>query len=175
MIGKVIKYDVKDINTDLIIPARYLVNSDSEYLAKHCMEDLDTNFIEKKNKFDYSVLVAGANFGCGSSREQAPIALKSAGMKCIIAPSFARIFFRNAINIGLPIVELQNIKAITTGDDLEIIFTKGIVKNLSKSIELIFNKIPSFIGEIISADGLVNFARHLILENEEENISQTSF
>lgn len=164
MIGKVIKYDMKDLNTDLIIPARYLTNSSSEYLAKHCMEDLDANFIEKTKKFNYSILVADANFGCGSSREQAPIALKSAGIKCIIAPSFARIFFRNAINIGLPIIELQNIKAITTGDDLEIIFTKGIVTNLSKSIELIFNKIPSFIEEIISADGLVNFARHLILE-----------
>ena len=166
MIGKVIKYDMKDINTDLIIPARYLTNSDSEYLAKHCMEDLDAKFVEKKNKFDYSVLVAGANFGCGSSREQAPIALKSAGMKCIIAPSFARIFFRNAINIGLPIIELSNIKAFSTGDELEIKFTEGIVKNLSKNVKINFNKIPSFIREIISADGLVNFARDLILKNK---------
>jgi 3-isopropylmalate/(R)-2-methylmalate dehydratase small subunit len=166
MIGKVIKYEIKDINTDLIIPARYLTNNNSKYLAKHCLEDLDAKFIENTKKFDYSILVADANFGCGSSREQAPIALKAAGIKCIIAPSFARIFFRNAINIGLPIIELQNIKAITTGDDLEIIFTKGIVKNLSKSVELKFNKIPLFIGEIISADGLVNFARHLILENK---------
>ena len=130
------------------------------------MEDLDVKFIEKKNKFDYSILVAGRNFGCGSSREQAPIALKSAGIKCIIAPSFARIFFRNAINIGLPIIELSNIKDFNTGDELEIIFDEGNIKNLSKKVEIKFHRFPSFIGEIISAEGLVNFARHLILKNK---------
>ncbi|GAH73317.1 unnamed protein product [marine sediment metagenome] len=109
MIGKVIKYNLKNINTDLIIPARYLINSDKNYLAQHCMEDLDRDFIKKVNEYNYSILVANSNFGYGSSREQAPLALKASGIKCIIAPSFARIFFRNSINIGLQIVELSNI------------------------------------------------------------------
>ncbi|MBW1985197.1 MAG: 3-isopropylmalate dehydratase small subunit, partial [Deltaproteobacteria bacterium] len=112
MIGKVIKYNLKNINTDLIIPARYLINSDKNYLAQHCMEDLDREFVKKVNESNYSILVANSNFGCGSSREQAPLALKASGIKCIIAPSFARIFFRNSINIGLQIVELSNIDDI---------------------------------------------------------------
>ena len=165
MIGKVIKYDMKDINTDLIIPARYLTDSDPDYLAKHCMEDLDAKFIENKNRHDYTILVAGSNFGCGSSREQAPIALKSAGIKCIIASSFARIFLRNAINIGLPIVELSNIELINTGDEIEIKFNDGIINNLSKDVEIKINKIPSFIEEILSKGGLVNYARSIILKN----------
>ena len=165
MIGKVIKYDMKDINTDLIIPARYLTDSDPDYLAKHCMEDLDAKFIENKNRHDYTILVAGSNFGCGSSREQAPIALKSAGIKCIIASSFARIFLRNAINIGLPIVELSNIELINTGDEIEIRFNEGIINNLSKDVEIKINKIPSFIDEILSKGGLVNYARGIILKD----------
>ena len=165
MIGKVIKYDMKYINTDLIIPARYLITSDSKFLAKHCMEDLDAKFIENKSKYGYTILVAGSNFGCGSSREQAPIALKSAGIKSIIAPSFARIFFRNAINIGLPIIECNNIKAINTGDELELRFTEGIIKNLSTNFEFSVKKMPSFIEEIVSDDGLINYARRIILKN----------
>ena len=105
--GKVIKYDEKNINTDLIIPARYLIKSDPDFLAEHCMEDLDKDFILRKDQIGASIIVAGPNFGCGSSREQAPIALKASGIKCIIAPSFARIFFRNCINIGLPIIEFK--------------------------------------------------------------------
>ena len=110
-------------------------------------------------------MVAGSNFGCGSSREQAPIALKSAGIKCIIAPSFARIFFRNAINIGLPIIEYSNIEEINTGDELELRFTEGIIKNLSTNIEFSVKKMPAFIEEIVSSDGLINYAKGLILKN----------
>jgi 3-isopropylmalate/(R)-2-methylmalate dehydratase small subunit len=162
MIGRVIKYDIKDINTDLIIPARYLTVSDPEYLALHCMEDLDADFVEKRERNEYTILVAGSNFGCGSSREQAPIALKSAGIKCIIAPSFARIFLRNAINIGLPITELPSIENIDTNDELDIKFKDGIIKNLSKGIEISVNKMPSFIEEIVSKGGLINHARSII-------------
>lgn len=165
MIGKVIKYDMRDINTDLIIPARYLTDSDPDFLAKHCMEDLDAKFIENRTKHDYTILVGGFNFGCGSSREQAPIALKAAGIKCIIASSFARIFLRNAINIGLPIIELSNIELINTDDEIDIKFNEGIIKNLSKDVEIKVNKMPSFIEEILSKGGLVNYARSIILKD----------
>ena len=163
MIGKVIKYDIKDINTDLIIPARYLTMSEPEYLAKHCMEDLDAKFIHKAKKFGYTIMVAGANFGCGSSREQAAIALKAAGIQCIIASSFARIFFRNSINIGLPIIEFNKIETINTNDVIEIIFTEGIIKDTSTKKEYQVKKMPSFLEEIISANGLINYARSKIL------------
>ncbi|MCK4286314.1 MAG: 3-isopropylmalate dehydratase small subunit [Candidatus Lokiarchaeota archaeon] len=165
MIGKVIKYDKKDINTDLIIPARYLTLIDPDYLAKHCMEDLDDKFIQNQKKFGYSIMVAGSNFGCGSSREQAPIALKAAGINCIIAPSFARIFFRNAINIGLPIIEFENIEMMKTDDDLEICFTEGIIKNISTKIEVQIRNLPSFLQDIISVNGLINYARNKILKD----------
>ena len=165
MIGKVIKYDKKDINTDLIIPARYLTLIDPDYLAKHCMEDLDDKFIQNQKKFGYSIMVAGSNFGCGSSREQAPIALKAAGINCIIAPSFARIFFRNAINIGLPIIEFENIEMMKTDDDLEINFTEGIIKNISTKIEVQIRNLPSFLQDIISVNGLINYARNKILKD----------
>ncbi|MHA2280956.1 MAG: 3-isopropylmalate dehydratase small subunit [Promethearchaeota archaeon] len=165
MIGIAIKYDKKDINTDLIIPARYLTVADPDHLAQHCMEDLDDNFTQNQKKFGYSILVAGSNFGCGSSREQAPIALKAAGISCIVAPSFARIFFRNAINIGLPIIEFENIEMINTNDNLEIKFTKGIIKNISTNTDYQIKSIPSFLQEIISADGLINYARLKILRN----------
>ena len=164
MIGKVIKYDKKNINTDLIIPARYLTMIEPEYLAKHCMENLDENFLQKKEEFGYTIIVAGSNFGCGSSREQAPIALKSAGIKCIIAPSFARIFFRNSINIGLPIIECKKIDSLKTGDDLEISFAEGIIKNLTTGLELETSEMPPFLQEIISVDGLINFARQKIMK-----------
>lgn len=165
MIGKVMKYDKKDINTDLIIPARYLTLIDPDYLAKHCMEDLDDKFIQNQKKFGYSIMVAGSNFGCGSSREQAPIALKAAGINCIIAPSFARIFFRNAINIGLPIIEFENIEMMKTDDDLEINFTEGIIKNISTKIEVQIRNLPSFLQDIISVNGLINYARNKILKD----------
>ena len=159
MIGKVIKYDLKNINTDLIIPARYLINSDEKYLAQHCMEDLDRDFVAKVKKENYQILVADSNFGCGSSREQAPSAIKASGIACIIAPSFARIFFRNAINIGLPIIEFPDIGKIKTGDILKIQFEEGLIKNTSTAEEFQIVKQPSFLQQIISVGGLINFAR----------------
>jgi 3-isopropylmalate/(R)-2-methylmalate dehydratase small subunit len=163
MIGKVIKYNLKNINTDLIIPARYLINSDPSYLAQHCMEDLDRDFVEKVKKENYQILVADSNFGCGSSREQAPSAIKASGIACIIAPSFARIFFRNAINIGLPIIEFPNIENIKTGDILNIQFEEGIIKNTSTAEEFQIKKQPSFLQQIISARGLVNYAKKRLI------------
>lgn len=165
MKGKVIKYNKKNIDTDLIIPARYLVSSDPEHLAEHCFEDLDPEFNEKKKKLGISIIVADSNFGSGSSREQAPLALKAAGIKCVIAPSFARIFFRNAINIGLPIIELKEIDEINSEDELEVNFEKGIINNLTSNKQFKIIKVPDFLQEIISADGLVNFARNKILKN----------
>ncbi|MHA1913193.1 MAG: 3-isopropylmalate dehydratase small subunit [Promethearchaeota archaeon] len=162
MIGKVIKYNLKDINTDLIIPARYLTSSNPDYLAHHCMEDLDAQFTEKIIKHKYSILVAGANFGCGSSREQAPIAIKAAGIKCIIATSFARIFFRNAINIGLPILEFNEVENLNTDDILEIILDTGIIKSKNTGMEYQVKKIPPFLQEIISAEGLINYTKKII-------------
>lgn len=163
MIGKVIKYDIKDINTDLIIPARYLTRSEPNYLAKHCMEDLDATFIHKVKKFNFTIMATGANFGCGSSREQAPIALKAAGIQCIIAPSFARIFFRNSINIGLPIIEFDKIENIKTNNILEVLFAEGIIRDKFTKREYKVKKMPSFLQEIISANGLLNYARSKIL------------
>ena len=165
MKGKVIKYNKKNIDTDLIIPARYLVSSDPEYLAEHCFEDLDPEFNEKKKQLGISIIVADNNFGSGSSREQAPLALKAAGIKCVIAPSFARIFLRNAINIGLPIIELKEIDEINSEDELEVNFEKGIINNLTSIKQFKIKKVPDFLQEIISADGLVNFARNKILKN----------
>jgi len=164
MKGIVIKYNQKNINTDLIIPARYLNKSDSEHLAEHCMEDLDQNFQETKEKLNASILVAGSNFGSGSSREQAPISLKAAGIKIIIAPYFARIFFRNSINIGLPIIEFEDISQFSTGDQLEISLEDGYIFNETTGNQISIKKLPSFLREIISADGLINFARNQIIE-----------
>lgn len=165
MRGRVIKYNKKNLDTDLIIPARYLVSSDPEHLAEHCFEDLDPDFNQKKKEFDISIVVANKNFGSGSSREQAPLAIKAAGIKCVIAPSFARIFFRNAINIGLPIVQLEEIDDINTRDELEIDFEKGIIANITTNKQYKINKMPDFLQEIISAEGLVNYARNKILKN----------
>ena len=164
--GRVIKYDQKNINTDLIIPARYLIKSDPSYLAEHCMEDLDPDFKQRKKELGAKILVGGSNFGSGSSREQAPLAIKTAGIECVIAPSFARIFFRNSINIGLPIIEFEKIKELNTGDELEINFESGILKNLTLKNEFKVNKMPAFLQEIISSDGLVNFARKRIVKNK---------
>ena len=166
MRGRIIKYNEKNINTDLIIPARYLVDSDPDHLAEHCMEDLDKDFISKRERLGASIIVAESNFGCGSSREQAPIAIKAAGIKCVIAPSYARIFFRNAINIGLPIIEFHDINAINTGDELDINFEKGILKNITDNTEFKINKMPAFLQDIISVGGLVNFARNKVLKNK---------
>ncbi|MFX1257337.1 MAG: 3-isopropylmalate dehydratase small subunit [Promethearchaeota archaeon] len=162
MKGKVIKYIQKNINTDLIIPARYLVNSNPDFLAQHCMEDIDPEFIQKITKNDFTIIVANSNFGCGSSREQAPIAIKAAGIQCVIAPSYSRIFFRNAINIGLPIIEFKDIEHLNTGDQLDIDLKKGILKNLTTKKEYEIKKMPLFLQELILAGGLVNFAKNEI-------------
>jgi 3-isopropylmalate/(R)-2-methylmalate dehydratase small subunit len=149
------------IDTDVIIPARYLNMSNPEELASHCMEDYDKDFIKNIKKGD--IVLAGENFGCGSSREHAPIAIKEAGISCVIAKSFARIFFRNAINIGLPIFESVDLFGQTKqGDILEIDTDKGIIKNLSNHKEYHINPLPDFIQEIISAGGLVEYTKNEI-------------
>lgn len=165
MEGTVIKYKQKNINTDLIIPARYLNKSDPEHLAKYCMEDLDPDFQKKKEELGASILVGGSNFGSGSSREQAPIAIKAAGIKCVIAPSFARIFFRNAINIALPVIEFSEIDKFNSGDSLQIELDKGILTNKTTGEQFKIKEMPGFIQDIISKNGLINFAKKMLAEN----------
>ncbi|MGL4665285.1 MAG: 3-isopropylmalate dehydratase small subunit, partial [Clostridium butyricum] len=131
--GKVFKYG-DNVDTDVIIPARYLNTSDAKELAAHCMEDIDVDFV--KNVKDGDIIVANKNFGCGSSREHAPLAIKTAGVSCVIASTFARIFYRNSINIGLPILECDEaVKNIDAGDELEVDFKSGLIKNLTKNQE----------------------------------------
>lgn len=155
--GKVIKYG-NNVDTDVIIPARYLNTSDPAELASHCMEDLDTGFVKRVQKGD--IMVAGRNFGCGSSREHAPIAIKASGISCIIAETFARIFYRNAINIGLPIIECPEAAAdIAEGDQLEIDFDTGVITNLTKGVSYKGVPFPEFMQELISADGLIGYIR----------------
>ena len=163
MKGKVIKYDIKNIDTDGIIPARYLTSSEPDHLAQHCMEDIDPNFLQKVKVFNYSILVTNSNFGCGSSREQAPISLKAACIKCIIAPSFARIFFRNAINIGLPILELDKIDLLSSGDNLRIDLRSGLIKNLTTNYKIGVKKMPEFIQNIINSNGLINYSKKFLV------------
>lgn len=153
--GKVIKYG-DNIDTDVIIPARYLNAYSPEELASHCMEDIDKNFVNKVNKGD--IMVGGANFGCGSSREHAPIAIKASGISCVIAESFARIFFRNAINIGLPILECSEAsKDIDDGDNISINFDTGIITNETKGKTYQAAAFPPFMQELINAGGLVKY------------------
>jgi len=155
--GKVIKYG-NNVDTDVIIPARYLNTSDAVELAKHCMEDLDEEFINKVNLGD--VIVAGKNFGCGSSREHAPIAIKASGISCVIAETFARIFYRNSINIGLPIIECAEAAVdIEDGNNVSIDFVTGIIKNLTKGKEYLGMPFPGFMQDIINADGLVEYIK----------------
>jgi len=143
-----------NVDTDVILPGKYLILMDPRDLAKHALEGLDPAFPGKaKNGV---IVVGGKNFGCGSSREQAPIALKYSGVKCVVAESFARIFFRNAINIGLPVVECKGIwEAVETGDELTVDFDKGEVRNTSKGKTLRATKLPAFILEILSDGGLI--------------------
>jgi len=146
------------IDTDVIIPARYLNTSDPEELASHCMVDYDKDFIKKIKPGD--MIVAGENFGCGSSREHAPIAIKAAGISCIIAKSFSRIFFRNSINIGLPIFDSSEVfKNSQQGDILEVDMDKGIIANLSNNKKIQITPLPEFIRKIISAKGLVEYTK----------------
>jgi len=153
--GSVFKYG-DNIDTDVIIPARYLNSSDPKELALHCMEDIDKEFIHKVRAGD--VIVANKNFGCGSSREHAPLAIKSAGISCVIAETFARIFYRNALNIGLPIIECEAAaKGIQAGDIVEIDFDSGMIYNKTTGEEYQGVPFPPFMQELIHAGGLVNY------------------
>lgn len=152
--GFVHKYK-DNVDTDVIIPARYLNTSDNKELASHCMEDIDKDFVKKVKPGD--IMVAGYNFGCGSSREHAPISIKESGISCIIAKSFARIFYRNAVNIGLAIIESDAADEIDDKDEVEIDFSSGTITNLSKNKTYKTTPFPSFIQEIINANGYVNY------------------
>ena len=153
--GRVFKYG-DNVDTDVIIPARYLNSSDPKELAMHCMEDIDKEFVQKVKPGD--IIVADKNFGCGSSREHAPIAIKAAGVSCVIAETFARIFYRNAINIGLPIIECPEAsKGIDAGDEVEIDFNTGIITNVTKGTTFKGQAFPEFMQKIIAAEGLINY------------------
>lgn len=144
-----------NVDTDVIIPARYLNTADHKELASHCMEDIDKDFIRKVKNGD--IITAGANFGCGSSREHAPIAIKESGVSCVIAATFARIFYRNAINIGLPILECpEAAAAIGGGDEVEVDFDAGIITDLTTGAKFQAEPFPEFIKEIIDKGGLLN-------------------
>ena len=153
--GTVIK-DGDNVDTDVIIPARYLNRSDPAELATHCMEDLDKDFLKKMKPGD--IMVATKNFGCGSSREHAPIAIKACGISCVIAETFARIFYRNAINIGLPIIECPEAAAgIDDGDEVSVDFDSGIITNITKNTTYKGQPFPKFMQQIIDSEGLVNY------------------
>jgi 3-isopropylmalate/(R)-2-methylmalate dehydratase small subunit len=151
--GKAVKYG-DDINTDVIIPARYLGNSDAAFLAAHCMEDIDPDFINKISPGD--MIVAGRNFGCGSSREHAPIAVKASGISCVIAESFARIFYRNAINIGLPILTVKDTSGISENDMITADLENGTVSDETSGQTFETEAFPPFLINIIKNGGLIN-------------------
>ena len=155
--GKVIKYG-DNIDTDVIIPARYLNTTDHKELASHCMEDIDKEFVNKVK--DGDIMVGGANFGCGSSREHAPIAIKASGISCVIAKDFARIFYRNAINIGLPILECAEASEdIDEGNEVEVDFDTGVITNKTKNKTYQPVAFPEFMQGIINAGGLVEYIK----------------
>lgn len=155
--GKVFKYG-DNVDTDVIIPARYLNTSNHQELAKHCMEDIDKEFINNVEQGD--IMVANKNFGCGSSREHAPISIKAAGISCVIAKTFARIFYRNAINIGLPILECPSaVDGIEAGDKVEVDFSTGIIKNITKNEEYQGEAFPEFMQKIINCNGLIGYIK----------------
>ena len=154
--GKVVKYG-EDVNTDVIIPSKYLAYTNPNDLARYAMEGIDPSFVEKAK--ERQIIVAGKNFGCGSSREQAPIALKYAGVKGIVAESFARIFYRNAVNIGLPVLECLGIaKAVEDGDEIEADVGTGVVRNITKGKTLQGNSTPEFLLKIMEK-GLVQYVK----------------
>ena len=153
--GRVFKYG-DNVDTDVIIPARYLNATKGEELAKHCMEDIDKDFVNKVQKGD--IIVANKNFGCGSSREHAPLAIKCAGVSCVIAETFARIFYRNAINNGLPIIECpEAAKAIESGHEVEVDFDSGVITDKTTGESFTGQAFPPFMQKIITAGGLVNY------------------
>jgi 3-isopropylmalate/(R)-2-methylmalate dehydratase small subunit len=158
--GVVHKYGA-NVDTDAIIPARYLNVSAPDELAKHCMEDIDLEFVKKVKPGD--IIVATSNFGCGSSREHAPIAIKAAGVSAVVAGTFARIFFRNAINIGLPLLESQEaVDATDAGDELEIDLEAGTVRNVNKNLVFKAKPYPDFMSQIIQSGGLIEYTKHRI-------------
>ena len=155
--GKVHKFGA-DVNTDVILPARYMNLSDPASLAKHVMEDIDPEFLARVAPGD--IIVATTNFGCGSSREHAPLAIKACGVSCVIAQSFARIFFRNAINIGLPLLECaEAVKETEAGDILEVELSSGEINNISRNKKFIANPYPEFMMGIINAGGLIEYTK----------------
>ena len=155
--GRVFKYG-DNVDTDVIIPARYLNVSTGEELAKYCMIDIDKDFVNKVKKGD--IIVANKNFGCGSSREHAPLAIKYAGVSCVIASTFARIFYRNAINIGMPILECDEAaKDIEADDEVSIDFSTGVITNITKNRTYQAQAFPEFIQKIMQQDGLVNYTK----------------
>jgi 3-isopropylmalate/(R)-2-methylmalate dehydratase small subunit len=155
--GKVFKYGA-NVDTDAIIPARYLNMSEPEELAEHCMEDIDEDFVNRVQPGD--IIMGTTNFGCGSSREHAPLAIKASGVSCVIASSFARIFFRNAINIGLPLLESAEAVAGTEiGDELEVDLTAGRIKNLTSGKEFSAKPYPEFMSELIAVGGLIEHTK----------------
>lgn len=154
--GKVHKF-ADDINTDDIVAAKYLDSQDQKFLGSKCMENIDSGFAQRVKKGD--IIVAGKNFGCGSSREHAPLAVKGCGVSLVIARSFARIFFRNAINIGLPIVELDKSAQISKGDILEVNLVEGIIKNLTKNETYKIHAFPGFLQDIVKQGGLLKWVK----------------
>lgn len=153
--GKVFKYG-DNVDTDVIIPARYLNSSDPGELAMHCMEDIDKEFVRKVQPGD--IIVANRNFGCGSSREHAPIAIKAAGVSCVIAETYARIFYRNSINIGLPIMECpEAARQIKAGDEVQVDFDSGIITDLTQGKSWKGQAFPPFMQKIITAGGLIPY------------------
>ena len=155
--GNAIKYG-NNVDTDVIIPARYLNTSDAKELASHCMEDIDKDFTHKVK--DGDIMIAGKNFGCGSSREHAPLAIKTSGISCIIAENFARIFFRNSINIGLPILEcFEAAKDIEEGNEITVDVITGIITNSTKGKTYLATPFPEFMQDIIASEGLINYLK----------------
>ena len=153
--GRVFKYG-DNVDTDVIIPARYLNSSDPKELATHCMEDIDKDFVGSVQEGD--IIVAAKNFGCGSSREHAPIAIKASGVSCVIAETFARIFYRNSINIGLPIIECpEAAQAIAAGDEVEVDFDSGVITDKTTNQTFQGQAFPPFMQKIIDCEGLVNY------------------
>ena len=160
--GRVFKYGA-NVDTDAIIPARYLNVSEPSELAKHCMEDIDITFVDRVHVGD--IILAGANFGCGSSREHAPLAIKTIGVSVVIAVSFARIFFRNSINIGLPLLESPDVFLKTDAqDELSVDLQKGIVRNITKGLIFDIMPYPSFMSDIINAGGLIEYTARKLRE-----------
>lgn len=169
LLGTVHKYGA-DVNTDVIIPARYLNVFDPAELAQHCMEDIDCDFVRKVKPGD--IIVAGSNFGCGSSREHAPLAIKAAGISCVVAKSFARIFYRNALNTGLPILECEEAADKTeTGDTLEVELSAGEIRNITRGLTFKAKPFPEFMLELIKAGGLIEYTKRKIAAHSRVRLS----